>query len=102
MVNFNYYMPNSPIHFLYQIGAGINSGIPTIITGFGIRSNINGIKRISISGGIALTWIKELDKLKVGDEVTGTSDIDKDLKFQFSWFTKQYTPKSYIGLQYNF
>ncbi len=96
MINFNYYIPNSPIHPLYQIGIGVNSGIPTFITGFGIRSNINGLKRLTVSGGIAMTWVKELDKLKVGNKISGTDDIDKDLKFQFR------QPKPYIGIQYNF
>jgi len=97
MLNFNYYIPNSPIHPLYQLGVGINSGIPTILTGFGLRSNINGIKRLTISGGIAMTWIKELDKLKVGDKISGTDDIDKDYKYSSA---PKFTP--YVALQYNF
>lgn len=97
MLNFNYFIPNSAIHPLYQLGLGVNSGVPTLITGFGIRSNINGVKRLAISGGIAMTWLKELDKLKVGDRVSGSDAIDKDLKFQFAW-----PPKPYIGLQFNF
>lgn len=97
MINFNYYIPNSTIHPLYQIGVGINSGIPTVLTGFGFRSNINGIKRLSISAGVAMTWIKELDKLKVGDKITGTDDIDKDYKYSSAPI---FTP--YLGLQYNF
>lgn len=97
MLNYNLYIPNSQIHPLYQIGVGINSNIPTLFTGVGIRSNINGLSRIAFSGGIAMTWIQELGKLNVGDKVTGTDDINKDLKYQFSW-----PPKLYIGLQYNF
>lgn len=97
MLNFNYYIPNSPLHPLYQLGVGINSGIPTILTGFGLRSNINGIKRFAIAGGIAMTWIKELDKLKVGDKITGTDDIDKDYKYSSA---PKFTP--YVALQYNF
>ncbi|MES2478016.1 MAG: hypothetical protein V4561_02960 [Bacteroidota bacterium] len=97
MVNFNYYIPNSTIHPLFQLGLGVNSEMPTLLAGFGIRSNINGIRRLAISGGIAMTWSKELDKLKVGDKISGTDDINKDLKPQFSW-----PPKPYIGLQYNF
>ncbi len=96
MINFNYYIPQSPIHPFYQLGVGINSGIPTLITGFGLRSNISGLKRIAISGGLAMTWVKELDKLKVGDRISGTDDIDKDLNYQFT------SPKPYIGIQYNF
>lgn len=97
MVNFNYYIPNSTIHPLFQLGLGVNSEMPTLLAGFGIRSNINGLQRLAISGGIAMTWSKELDKLKVGDKILGTDDINKDLKPQFSW-----PPKPYIGLQYNF
>lgn len=97
MINFNYFIPNSPIHPLYQLGVGINSEMPTILTGFGLRSNINGINRFAISGGIAMTWIKELDKLKVGDKINGTDDIDKDFKFGSS---PKFSP--YISLQYNF
>jgi hypothetical protein len=96
MLNFNYFISNSPINPLWQIGVGVNSGIPTLLTGFGLRG-VLGTNRITISGGVAMTWIKELDKLKVGDKISGTSDIEKDLKYQFSW-----PPKPYIGLQYNF
>ena len=97
MLNFNYYIPNSPIHPLYQLGVGINSGIPTLLTGFGLRSNINGIKRLTISGGIAMSWIKELDQLKVGDKILGTEDIEKDYKYGSA---PKFTP--YVGLQFNF
>jgi hypothetical protein len=97
MINFNYYIPNSNLHPLYQIGIGLNSGVPSLLTGFGIRSNINGFKRLTITGGVAMTWIKELSSLKVGDPISGTDDIEKDLTLKFSW-----PPKPYIGIQYNF
>lgn len=97
MINWNLYCENSPINPLIQIGAGINSDIPTILVGGGLRFSNNSKNRIRITGGIAMTWIKELDKLKVGDVISGTDDIDKDLKYQFSW-----PPKPYIGIQYNF
>ncbi len=96
MLNFNYFISNSPINPLWQIGVGVNSGVPALLTGFGLRG-VLGTSRITISGGVAMTWINELDKLKVGDKISGTSDIEKDLKYQFSW-----PPKPYIGLQYNF
>ncbi len=95
MINFNYYIPDSPIHPLWQLGVGVNSGIPTLMTGLGLRIRA-GQRRLAITGGLAMTWIKELDKLKVGDKISGTDDIDKDLKFQFA------KPKGYIGIQYNF
>jgi hypothetical protein len=95
MINFNYYIPNSPIHPLYQLGVGINSGVPTLMTGMGLRIRA-GERRLAITGGLAMTWVKELDKLNVGDQISGTDDIDKDLKFQFA------KPTGYIGIQYNF
>ncbi|MCZ4245106.1 hypothetical protein [Pedobacter punctiformis] len=97
MINFNYFIEKSDLHPFFQIGAGINTGIPALLTGAGVRINSNGLKRIAISGGIAMTWVKELDKLKVGDKVAGTDDIEKDLKYQFTW-----PPKPYIALQYKF
>lgn len=97
MLNFNYYITNSTIHPMYQLGLGINSEIPTILTGLGIRSNINGAKRFAIAGGLAMSWIKELDKLKVGDAITGTDDIDKDYKYSSA---PKFSP--YVALQYNF
>ncbi|KAF2510095.1 hypothetical protein EYY60_11320 [Flavobacterium zhairuonense] len=97
MVNFNYYIPNSTIHPMYQLGIGLNAGIPTLLTGFGLRSNINGLRRFAIAGGLAMTWIKELDTLKVGDKINGTEDIDKD--FKYSSVPKF---KPYVAIQYNF
>lgn len=97
MINFNYYISNSNLHPLYQIGIGLNSGVPSLLTGFGLRSNINGLKRLTITGGIAMTWTKELSNLKVGDPISGTDDIEKDLASKFSW-----PPKPYVGIQYNF
>jgi hypothetical protein len=97
MLNLNYFTQHSLLHPFYQLGAGINSGVPTLLTGLGIRSSINGLKRLAISGGIAMSWIKVLDKLKVGDRISGTDDIEKDLKTEFSW-----PPKPYIGIQFNF
>ena len=97
MINFNYYIPKSSIHPFYQLGAGINSGMPILLTGLGIRTNINGIKRLAIAGGIAMTWIRTLTELQEGSKVSGTDDIQKDLKYEFSW-----PPKPYISIQYNF
>jgi hypothetical protein len=97
MINFNYYIENSPIHPFWQIGLGINSEIPSLLTGVGLRSNINGSRRITISGGLAMSWLKELDTLEVEDVISGTDDIDKDFKYSS-------TPSfaGYVGIQYNF
>ena len=96
MVNFTYYIENSSVHPFWQVGAGLNAEIPTLLTGFGLRG-VLGTNRLTISGGIAMTWIKELNDLKVGDPISGTADIENDLKHTFTW-----PPKPYIGLQYNF
>lgn len=97
MLNFNFYIPNSSVHPFWQIGAGINSGIPTFLTGAGLRSNINNSRRLAISTGFAMTWLPRLKDLKVGQAVTGTDEIEKDIVKEFTW-----PPKPYIGLQYNF
>jgi ribosomal protein S15P/S13E len=97
MINWNLFSPNSAIHPLIQTGIGINSGIPSFLLGGGLRFSNNAKNRLRIAGGLAMTWIKELDKLKVGDKVLGTSDIDNDLKYSAS---PKFSP--YIGLQYNF
>jgi len=96
MLNLTYYIENTSVHPFWQIGVGANSEIPTLLTGFGLRS-VFGSNRICISGGIAMTWIKELQNLKLGDNVDGTTTIENDLKPTFSW-----PPKPYIGIQYNF
>ncbi len=97
MINWNFYSPNSFIHPLIQTGVGINSGIPSFLVGCGLRFSNNAKNRIRITGGLAMTWTKELDKLKVGDKVSGTADIDNDLKYSGS---PKFSP--YIALQYNF
>ena len=97
MINWNLFCQNSNIHPLIQTGVGVNSGMPSFLVGAGLRFSNNSTNRMRITGGLAMTWIKELDKLKVGDKVLGTADIDNDLKYSIS-------PKlsPYIGLQYNF
>lgn len=96
MLNFTYYIENSNVNPFWQIGIGANADVPTLLTGFGLRG-VLGTSRICLSGGIAMTWIKELQDLKLGDPVDGTTAIENDLKPVFSW-----PPKAYIGIQYNF
>lgn len=96
MINFNYFRSHSAIHPLIQVGLGINNEIPTLLTGGGIRVHINDT-RFAISGGLAFTWVKKLNKLSEGDIVTGTAEIDEDLTYQFNW-----PPKPYVGFQFKF
>lgn len=95
MLNYNFYIPNTPIRPLLQFGGGIQSGIPVLMAGGGLR--IGNSNAFSITGGVALTWIRELQTLKVGDRVSGTAELEKDLKYEFS-----FPLKGYVGIQYNF
>jgi hypothetical protein len=96
-LNITLNMPNSMLLPFFQLGAGLNTKVvPVVLVGAGIRSNISGAGRFAISGGIAMSWIQQLDRLKVGDRITGTAALDADLKYIFG------SPKPYIGIQYNF
>lgn len=97
MLNYNLFITHSPLHPFWQIGIGANDKLPTLLTGLGIRVNAAGIRRLAIAGGIAMSWIQELNSLKVNDQVDGQGVIDADLSYKFSD-----RPKAYIGLQYNF
>ncbi|GHN02298.1 hypothetical protein WSM22_37870 [Cytophagales bacterium WSM2-2] len=97
MINYNYFIPNSPLHPFWQIGVGANASLPTLFTGVGVRVNSAPAKRLAISIGFASTWIKTLDKLKIGDVVSGQADIDTDVKYKFS---NVFQP--YLGIQINF
>ena len=95
MINFTYYIQKERVHPFWQIGVGANVKIPTLLTGLGMRVHF-GKTRLGLSLGYGFAWIKRLDELRVGDKVSGTADIDKDLKYKFV------TPKPYVGIQYNF
>ena len=95
MVNFVYFSEDWNVNPLIQIGVGENSDFPVLMIGGGLRLN-TGLRRISFTVGAASSWIKTLDKLKLNDVVTGTSDVEKDLKYEFK------APKLYFGIQYNF
>lgn len=95
MLNYNFYIPNSQIRPLIQFGGGIQSGIPVLMAGGGLR--VGNSNAFAITGGVALTWLRELQTLKVGDPVSGTDEIERDLKYEFS-----FPLRGYIGIQYNF
>ncbi len=97
MLNIVGFIPNSMVQPFFQLGVGVNANYPTILTGIGLRLNFVPLKRLALSFGCASTWIQQLDKLKVGDKVSGEAEVSKDLKYQFNW-----PPKPYIGIQYNF
>lgn len=99
MVNFNFFVPQSSVHPFIQIGVGANTDYPSFFTGAGFRFDVGGntVKAIAISGGLVSTWVKTLKTLKIGSEVKGTADLEKDITHEFKW-----PPKAYIGIQLKF
>jgi hypothetical protein len=95
MVNFNYYIPSSQVHPFYQIGIGTNLQNPVLLSGVGIRTRVSGKFGFTLSCGAALGLIKDLKTLKVGQEVTGTAEIEQDYKFNFDINNI----KPYVGIQ---
>jgi hypothetical protein len=96
MMNWTAFIPYSFVHPFIQTGVGVNADFPTIFLGGGLRFNINGKGRFAIACGAAVSWIKTLGSLKIGDEVSGSADIEKDVKYELA------SPKAYFGIQYNF
>ena len=82
---------------MLQIGASASKDLPSLLIGGGLRLFGLGKGDVSIGGGTAFAWVKDLQKLKVGDLVTGTKDIDADLGYVG-------TPKigGYFAIQYKF
>jgi hypothetical protein len=97
MFNWNYYIPKSNVHPFFQIGLGANADYPALLTGLGARLSSDTGGHFAISGGFASTWVKSLNKLKIGDKVSGSAELEKDITREFKW-----PMKAYIGFQYNF
>jgi hypothetical protein len=96
MINFVYFIENFNVNPLFQIGVGSNADYPVLFAGAGIRLNLSGVRRLTLTVGGASSWIKTLSKLKVGSPVTGTADLEKDYQFEYK------KPQIYFGIQYNF
>jgi len=78
----------------FQLGISSAKDFPGFLGGVGLR--FVGKYPVSISVGRMITWYKDLDKLAEGSVVTGTADIEADLKFKRSpvaW---------YAAIQYKF
>jgi hypothetical protein len=96
MINWNYFANDTHINPFIQIGIGANAGYPSFLSGVGLRFHgLPNVPAFAFSCGLASTWVQSLDKLKVGDVVTGTADLEKDLKYKFNW-----PPKVYVGFQF--
>ncbi len=72
-----------------QLGVGPSREKPLLFTGIGIDL----IDRINLSFGGIFTWFPELNDLNIGDQVSGTTEINDDITFRFSG-----KPRFYLGL----
>ena len=61
--------------------------------GFAIPSS-----KFAITGGPIWTWNQSLTKLTVGQSVVSTTDLEKDIKYEFDSIPKGW----YLGFQFNF
>lgn len=80
---------------LLQLGIDPTKKRPFMLLGTGFSIPV---ARIAISGGPIWTWNQSLDKLSVGQTITSTTDLDKDINYKFDVAPKGW----YIGIQYNF
>lgn len=82
---------------MFQLGASASKDLPAILVGGGLRLFGLGKGDVAIGGGAMFAWYKDLQKLKVGDVVTGSTQIDSDLGYSSR-------PKlgAYFAIQYKF
>jgi len=83
MLNFyNYRYGGENIYPFIQIGGGTNLETPSLFLGGGLNIFGGNLNNLSISvGGVGL-FRRELNNLKIGDVISGTADLEKDLSFQ--------------------
>lgn len=79
------------IVWLGQVGVGPSKEKPVFLLGGGAY-----YKGFQLSLGAIWTWQPRLNSLEIGDVVTGTSDIENDIRFKFDA-----KPRFYIGLSIN-
>lgn len=82
---------------MVQIGAVASKDLPGVLVGGGFRLFGLGKGDIALGAGVMGAWYRDLQKLKVGDVVSGTNDITSDLGFISR-------PKfgGYLTIQYKF
>ncbi len=91
---------------MFQLGASTDKDHPAIFIGGGVRLFHSAKGDFGIGYGYVNAWVKQLQKLKPGDVVSGQAALDKDLKFQRLGDGKAFDDDSrwhhYINLQYKF
>jgi hypothetical protein len=94
-LNFNLGLGSRYFSPLLQVGIDPTKKRPFLMLGGGF-SIPNA--RIAFSGGPLWTWNQKLDKLVVGQEIKSSTELEKDINYQF-----EIKPKGwYLGVQYNF
>ena len=93
--NFNFGIGSRLIAPIFQLGIDPTKKHPFILLGGGLGFPV---ANFAITAGGIWTFEPSLSKLKVGDKINSTTDLDKDIKNNF-----QMKPKGwYFGIQYNF
>lgn len=77
-----------------QVGLGTAEKYPMLLAGAGIR--LPSVK-LALTAGAAWSWVQTLEDLRVGDEISGTADLERDLTYRF-----QSAPAFYLGIQRGF
>lgn len=82
-----------PLFPVLQFGLASGKEYPTILIGGGFRILSKDTKRFSITGGMALPFIQDLEDLSIGSEVSGQAEIDEDIRYRLTD-----KPGFYVGL----
>jgi hypothetical protein len=94
-LNFNFGLGSRYFAPLTQIGIDPTKKRPFLCWGGGFSIPA---ARIAFSGGPIWTWDASLDKLAVGQTISSTTDLEKDIQYNFDIKPKGW----YFGIQYNF
>lgn len=81
-----------PLWLVAQVGIGTGPEHPLLLAGGGLRfsSPVN----ISLTAGAAWAWKQELQQLTLGEPVSGTADVERDVGYRLDP-----VPSFFIGVQ---
>jgi hypothetical protein len=71
-------MGRAPISPMLQFGVGSGESYPLLLFGGGMRFTRHA-EEFSISGGVAIPFVRTLNNLAVGDAVSGTAALNQDI-----------------------
>jgi hypothetical protein len=80
---------------MFQVGASASKQAPALLAGGGLRLFSVGNGDAAVGAGVMVGWVKDLQKLKEGDVVGGTADIEGDKAFALR-------TSGYVVVQYKF